>query len=241
MNELKQQHDMVISGTGQGNILAEKDRARILVVSDSHGGKVMFASIIMKFGKDADALCFCGDGIPDLLGMLEDSLSREELSRNIPPVIAFVQGNGDHSSYTLLTDERVPVSVPILQTITAAGKKILIAHGHRYNVYIGTKELKADAEKLGADIVFYGHTHIANALIKTKRGGAQGTKQKIALINPGSCSLPRGGLPRTFAIVDVFKDKPIPEYSFYEAKWNEFEELTFVPFCPPAGEINLFW
>lgn len=219
---------------------AEKDSARILLISDSHGGKSVLFNILEKYGKESDAVCFCGDGMPDLLGVIEDFRNIDGYEERIPNLVVFVQGNGDYANYQLVTDDRHAITVPQQTEFTAAGKKVMMTHGHRYNVYIGTKELKAEAERIGADIVFYGHTHIANAQTKTNSK----TKSKISLLNPGSCSLPRGGLPHTFAIVTIEKsaaDNSAVKFDYFEIKWNKEGDMEFSPFVPPSKEVNLFW
>ena len=217
--------------------LSEKSSARILLISDSHGGKSVLFDIIEQHGKSADAVCFCGDGMPDLLGVIEDFHNIEGYDALIPKSVVFVQGNGDYANYQLVTSERQSITVPQQIEFTVAGKKVMMTHGHRYNVYIGTKELKAEAEKIGAEIVFYGHTHIANAQKKTNST----TKGKLTMLNPGSCSVPRGGLPHTFAIVTIKKDSEQAEYEYFEIKWDRNGDIEFTPFEPPTNEINLLW
>jgi len=61
------------------------------------------------------------------------------------------------------------------------GRKILITHGQRYQVKMGTELLLAAAESAGADLVIFGHTHIP---ICTAESG-------ILMINPGSVRFSR--------------------------------------------------
>lgn len=58
---------------------------------------------------------------------------------------------------------------------------VMITHGHRYYIGIGSEMLKREAVAEGADIVMYGHTH---------RPVIDISKDIIA-INPGSLSYPR--------------------------------------------------
>ena len=120
----------------------------------------MLFNILEKYGKESDAVCFCGDGMPDLLGVIEDFRNIDGYEERIPKLVVFVQGNGDYANYQLVTDDRHAITVPQQTEFTAAGKKVMMTHGHRYNVYIGTKELKAEAERIGADIVFYDNRKI---------------------------------------------------------------------------------
>lgn len=75
--------------------------------------------------------------------------------------------------------------------ISLDGAEILAAHGHYYGVTAGTDRLAYRAEELGCNVALYGHTHIP----KLDYDG------KLYIINPGSPSCPRGGAPRTFAIL----------------------------------------
>lgn len=75
--------------------------------------------------------------------------------------------------------------------ISLDGAEIFAAHGHYYGVTAGTDRLAYRAEELGCNVALYGHTHIP----KLDYDG------KLYIINPGSPSCPRGGAPRTFAIL----------------------------------------
>lgn len=55
-------------------------------------------------------------------------------------------------------------------------KKIFITHGHKYNVKSSMLKLYYKALSLGADYVFYGHTHIQSKVIY----------DDIVFINPGA-------------------------------------------------------
>ena len=237
MRNFSQLSNLMIADEESVKMLEEADSARILLISDSHGSKSVLFNILERFGPEADALCFCGDGLPDLIGIIEDFYSIEGYEDYIPRTVIFVQGNGDLSNYSLVTDDRHPISVPQEIAFTVAGKKVLMTHGHRYDVYPGTKALKAEAERIGADIAFYGHTHIANAQIKTNSK----TKANLSFFNPGSCSLPRGGLPHTFALITIDRNKEKADDSYFELKWDTKGEIDFLPFMPPTKEINLFW
>ena len=197
MVKLVQQANFAIGDENSIKKLAEEQNSKLLVVSDSHGKPWILKSILYNFGKECDALFFCGDGMPDLISVLEEAYLDPELMSVIPEVIFFVHGNGDNSTIPLLTNERNLIQVPVELKAAVSGKKIFMTHGHSYNVYFGTKDLALSGEKKGADLIFYGHTHFP-AVQKKKIPG-----KETVILNPGSCSLPRGGAPNSFALVSL--------------------------------------
>lgn len=159
--------------------LADKDRARILVVSDSHGAKEMFKAIIRARGGESDALVFCGDGVSDLLSVLS--------VKGFPPVAAFVRGNNDYGNYSIGGQA---IAVPARQVLQAAGHTLFIAHGHRQGVMAHySSALMSEAHMAGADIVLFGHTHVA--------------EESDNAINPGSLKYSRGMAGSSFAMLDI--------------------------------------
>lgn len=173
--------------------LAIKEHARLLVISDSHGHPTTFMSIVKRYGKDCDALVFCGDGTGDLVTLLNASKSDEVLKECTPPVIAFVRGNGDPASYPL--DNKQFLSIPDNQILTANGKNFLIVHGHREGVDFGMENLGLEMQLSNCNVAFYGHTHIAR----------EDYEGNYKFVNPGSCARPRGGQAACFAIATVEK------------------------------------
>ena len=240
MKEIVQRENFAIGNEKLLNSLSTMESVRILLISDSHGGRIILREIFQEFGNLTDIFCFCGDGIPDLVDCIEQSHWDKELSSCIPNAMFFVQGNGDSSRAMILTDERCSISVPVEVFFEAAGKKIYMTHGHKFDVYYGTKDLYKNALSLGADIVFYGHTHIANAQVRHHQI-KDGEKKAVTLLNPGSCSIPRGGMPHTFAIVTISKNKKDVDYTYYEIQQDENGDYIFAPYTPPEKEISLFW
>lgn len=73
------------------------------------------------------------------------------------------------------------------------GLKFFLTHGHRYGVKYGLDTLASKARDIGADIAIFGHTH---EKVDAIRGG-------VRLINPGSLSLPRDGIEKSFVVMDI--------------------------------------
>lgn len=75
------------------------------------------------------------------------------------------------------------------------GKKVIMTHGHKYNVKSGLSKLLLFAKEKKADLVLFGHTHKAlNELM-----------DNILFFNPGSTTHPREGRP-TFGIIKITQD-----------------------------------
>lgn len=232
MIELVQQNDFALGNPEKIKGLAKSSSAKILVVSDSHGKPWIFKSILYNFGKKADALFFCGDGMPDLVSILEESVSDPELAECIPEILYFVHGNGDNSTIQLLADKRIVLQVPREIEAVVSEKKIFMTHGHSYNVYFGTKDLIAAGKERNADLIFYGHTHLSS--IQKKKI----SEKEMIVLNPGSCSLPRGGMPNSCALVTIAHGKI--KADFYEIKFDDDGNILFKPFRAPTHEMRFF-
>ena len=132
---------------------------RILIVSDSHGRSFYLERAILNVSP------------MDYIIHLGDIEGEEEYLRDIAPCPVFiVAGNNDFFSRE-----------PKEELIQLGNYRILLTHGHKYNVYGGAEVLKKVARDNGADIVMYGHTHIPNLDLR----------DEVWLVNPGSISLPR--------------------------------------------------
>ena len=105
-----------------------------------------------------------------------------------------VRGNNDF--FTQLPREKV---------LTLEGHKIFIAHGHTYNISVGTELIAGEARDRGCEAVLFGHTHLP--LVREEDG--------LTLANPGSLSYPRQeGRAPTYLVMEIERGKPI----FYALK-----------------------
>lgn len=208
MLELQQDENYIIGSQKAQKALAEKSTARILCISDSHGNTEVVIRIINQFGADCDAIAFCGDGAADIAGILTKAGKDDDFKNLLPPVLSFVQGNCDPSSFPVSTSafKSIPalaadepptqLLIPPRQILCAAGTRIMLVHGNNQNVDWGFDKLAMETQFSQCQIALYGHTHIAkNRKVKD-----------FTFINPGSCSRPRGGLPPSCAILTVTKD-----------------------------------
>ena len=217
MNALVQHHSQLLGSDKDIAALADAEKAKLLVLSDSHGNNNVTESIIRGFGPDCQALIFTGDGIWDILNTIKTASADKNLFAALPPVIGLVRGNGDYDTYTVYSDNgNIPVQVAETQYLTAASHRVLFMHGHRHSVDFSTDNLFKTATANNADLVFFGHTHRPY-----KR-----EKNQILMLNPGSCSRPRGNFPPTFAVVTVSKTNA-PKIQHYAIEGSLFSGFTY--------------
>lgn len=150
---------------------------KILVVSDSHGNKEQLKKLIDTC--TYDYMFFLGDVLSDLQGL------------NIKNLVK-VKGNWDADFATKRKE-----------IIQIENVKIMLVHGHGYNVKMGLNKLLETAKKEKIKLVCYGHTHIANF---TEIDG-------IGFVNPGAFSGFKKG-KFTYATVQIDGDK------IYVNMWN---------------------
>ncbi len=123
----------------------------LLVLSDTHGN-LESVSKLVTIMKESDFVIHLGDNCRDV----------EPFQREITGECFYVKGNCDGGGgETFFQVESL---------------KILVCHGHEYGVKSSLTRLYLHAKELGANVVFYGHTHIAK--IEDYNG--------ISFINPGS-------------------------------------------------------
>ncbi|HQQ22295.1 MAG TPA: YfcE family phosphodiesterase [Spirochaetota bacterium] len=122
---------------------------KVVIISDSHGNKKSFERIIAE--SLPDILIFCGDGFSDIPSDFSGKLYA-------------VRGNTDN----VYADNEISICV--------SNMNIFITHGEGYSVKSGLDHIRLRAKALGADVVFFGHTH---EQVYLNSGG-------IRLINPGS-------------------------------------------------------
>lgn len=166
---------------------------KILVVSDTHYQEQPFADIIHKH-KDIDYKIHCGDS---------------QWLPNDPRLtdIICVRGNNDVAGF----------GDDYLLEIAAVDIRILITHGHRQYVYHDGNQGQCSAlvdyaiATHDANIVFYGHTHVAECHID----------RDIVVLNPGSTNFPRSFQHKipTYAIVTL--EGEAIHIQFFDARTHE--------------------
>lgn len=206
---------LLLGAPGAITALAAKESANVLVAADSHGRFLNLCVALERFGAKCDAFVFCGDGMSDIARLVERAAGDEVFRAALPPVIGIVEGNNDARRYPVLNMARrgtagsgepyyTELEVPIVNTIEAAGKKVLFTHGHRASLYI-EENLKEAALSAGCSAAFYGHTHIPHEMYG-----------RVFTLNPGSLARGRFGYPPSFAIVRLSRDSSDVGSVFYE-------------------------
>ena len=146
------------------------DTFRIVVISDTHKDFLSLRKIAERHMQNADLFIHLGD-------LEEDVKKLKALYPNLP--VRQVRGNCDFASREADTLEFFALSV-----------KVFATHGHRYYVKSTMDPLLNAAHFSGAQLVLYGHTHIAR--IEYPAG--------MTVVNPGSSGL---GSEPSFAVIDI--------------------------------------
>ena len=144
---------------------------KIGVISDSHGDFAVLERIVVQ-SEPVDLWLHGGD-------YCKDGMYLSELT-GLP--VTIVSGNCDRT-HTAFPD----------QFLDIAGKHIWMTHGHRYNVKDGVEELIWWAKQYHADVVVYGHTHVAYCQLH----------EGILIMNPGSPKAPRAGTKPSYGIIHI--------------------------------------
>ena len=141
---------------------------RALVISDIHGDYTNLNSILLSQSK-AEVVFFLGDGEEDI----------EKIKHNFPnKMFVMVKGNCDWGS-----------QLPIEQFFTLEGKKIMLTHGHAYDVKLTYNRIINTAKYNDCDVLLFGHTHMPITLYENG----------LYIMNPGtSC-----GYSATYGTLDI--------------------------------------
>ena len=158
---------------------------KLLVLSDSHGGRAAIERVLMKESKSIDALIFLGDGLRDL-----------ELALTLYPKLRAysVAGNCDYGALE-----------PTDGLAAFDGVVIFYTHGHMYGVKYDLDTLADAASARGAEVALFGHTH--------RRELVRGVGTAATVFNPGS--LRDGGSYGVITIENgecSFTWKRVPEF-----------------------------
>lgn len=167
---------------------------KIMIVSDNHGDRDILAKLVNEYTNKVDLMIHCGDS---------EMLVDDPIFEHMPSVL----GNNDWGQPFL--DKRI---------IEDGSERILLTHGHLYNVNFTMDKLATLARNHNATMIAFGHTHQLAATMKDNK----------LFINPGSISLPRGEfsyIGGTYAIVEL--QDAIIKVQFYNRALEPIDELKF--------------
>lgn len=150
---------------------------KILIVSDTHRKDDNLKKVI-----DSEAPL-------DMLIHLGDAEGSETLIEkwvNTGCQLQMVRGNNDFFS-----------SLEPELELQLGPHRILLSHGHFYNVSLGVEYLREEAIGRNCDIAMYGHTH--RPFLEERQG--------VTILNPGSLSYPRQeGRKPSYMIMEMGAD-----------------------------------
>ena len=148
----------------------------VLVLSDTHGRRTRIEDVLAIHSR-YDCLAFLGDGLRDIEGA---SVPQNGLCA--------VRGNCDVFSLGAC-------DAPTERVLCLDGVRILMMHGHTHSVKSGVEAAAAYAYDRGADVLLYGHTHVADNTYfpAGSRIGGVVTERPLYVFNPGSLGEPRYG------------------------------------------------
>lgn len=150
---------------------------KIAVISDSHNVKSAIEAV-RSYINDADIVLHLGDGAPNI----------KEITKEFKGQIYVVKGNCDFC-----------LEYPNERIIEVLDKKILMCHGHLYNVKMELNSIFYRAKELGVDIVLFGHSHLC--IIEKQEG--------MLLMNPGSISNGAGSIHRSLGYLEIEEGKEV--------------------------------
>lgn len=150
---------------------------KLCILSDSHGERQRIESVLARHA-DYDMYLHAGDHADDVKGLRE---------------FVTVSGNCD-----------LPTDAPAEQTLELEGLRLLLTHGHHYQVKQSILPLSYRAAEVSADFVIFGHSHVP---VLAEESG-------VIYLNPGSLSYPRGGfVSGSYAIVELQKEQAATKFS----------------------------
>ncbi|ANB60868.1 metallophosphoesterase family protein [Anoxybacteroides amylolyticum] len=162
---------------------------KVFIVSDSHGLINELLEITKRHAQEATAFIHCGDS---------------ELPNGCVELQSFIYVGGNCDFARNFAKER---------TEDIQGIRFFITHGHLYNVKMTLINLYYRAKEVGANVVCFGHSHIALAE----------KMDDVLFINPGSLLLPRLRKERTYASVQIDNRQAIVQ--FYDLNGKKVPHL----------------
>ena len=179
---------------------------KYLVVSDIHGVKAGAEAVVESARYHSpDAILCLGDvlyhgprnGVPEGY----DPIAVIDLLNPLYHKMIAVRGNCDAEVDQMVLDFPITADYNVLDM---NGRRVIMSHGH---VYSPDHTPKMEP----GDVFISGHTHLLTAV----------EKDGCYYLNPGSVSLPKGGNPATYGVLDE------TGFTVYTLDHKEFTKVTF--------------
>ncbi len=168
-------------------------KMKYLVVSDNHGKRAVLENLFAHYKDEVDYMIHCGDSEFDA----DDPLWQG---------VFVVTGNCDYDNNY---HQNLVIETPL--------DKILVTHGHLYDVRFGLNRLSLKAQEVGANLTLFGHTH----QIACEKSG------DYLFLNPGSIAQPRGTiLEKSYCIIESTKDEFNVQY--FRNDFTKISNLSFI-------------
>ncbi|RDW21643.1 metallophosphoesterase family protein [Oceanobacillus chungangensis] len=162
---------------------------KVLIMSDSHG--LTDEITMIKERHEVEYFIHCGDSELDA-----DAIALKDFYT--------VKGNCD-------VDPRYEEELIIkIDNLT-----YYVSHGHLLGVKTDLTGLSIRAKEAGANVICFGHTHLAGTLLKDHQ----------LFINPGSIRMPRRRQEKTYAVMEWDRTDDI-KIRFYELDGSEVSDLA---------------
>ena len=139
---------------------------RVLVLSDSHSALSFMRRCIRAIK-------------PDVMIHLGDHFDDGEAMALENPHIRIHQVPGNCDKYRMMRYE------PEIRCYPVGGVMMYMTHGHLHNVKMDRYKLLLEARKMNAQVVLYGHTHIADC---------HREEDGLWVMNPGACGSTGGSV-----------------------------------------------
>lgn len=164
----------------------------ILVISDTHGRRHAIEQVFSQLNFRPSTVLFLGDGLRDL-SVITGNDRYDGVS------VFAVAGNCDGSII-------FPSDEPEVRSVVFGTTRIVMMHGHTFDVKWGLGEAICYAAKQNADVLLYGHTHAPYE--KTLPAGERlrdGTvlQKPLLVANPGSLGSPNFGQEPGFGVLTI--------------------------------------
>lgn len=153
---------------------------KIAVISDSHNVTSAIEAV-KPYIDGVDIVMHLGDGVENV----------KDITNEFNGEVYAVKGNCDFGD-----------NYPNERIVEVLDRKILMCHGHFYNVKMNLNNIFYRGKELGVDIVLFGHSHLC--IIEKK--------DDLILMNPGSISNGIGKIRRSIGYIEIEEDKEVVAY-----------------------------